>query len=348
MKASWTRSRQWISRIAEAGLDAETLRWEIIAELRRAIGFDLWCWPLVDPASNLPTTSMGELAFWPELPRLLELKEADRGQHSETALLHSRDHTRVLSKATEGDRARSIQWREVLGPAGVGDELQACLVDGGEAWGWLHLFRAADDRPFHAQDAYLVTEVNQVVAGALRHAVVQPPCQPTTDELPVGVLVVDEGLRATAQTAATCRWLEAIQPTVIPYLLPTPGFAFQLAARILHGGLDGSIPGGHRVRLRTKDGRWVVAEGQLLEGGGRSVVITLRQAAPKEVFDLVCRGYDLSARESQVAALVVQGLDTAGIARKLFLSQYTVNDHLRSIFRKTGVRSRRELVSAIA
>jgi hypothetical protein len=44
-----TSCREHLGRVGESSLDCESLRRKVIAELRRVIGFDRWCWPLADP-----------------------------------------------------------------------------------------------------------------------------------------------------------------------------------------------------------------------------------------------------------------------------------------------------------
>ena len=55
----------------------------------------------------------------------------------------------------------------------------------------------------------------------------------------------------------------------------------------------------------------------------------------------------LSARELELARLVVDRKTNPEIAAALFLSQKTVESHLRNIFRKLGVSSRVELARAV-
>jgi len=53
----------------------------------------------------------------------------------------------------------------------------------------------------------------------------------------------------------------------------------------------------------------------------------------------------LTARERECLGLLVEGLDTAGIATKLTVSQATVRTHVQSLLTKLGVHSRLEAAS---
>jgi DNA-binding CsgD family transcriptional regulator len=75
--------------------------------------------------------------------------------------------------------------------------------------------------------------------------------------------------------------------------------------------------------------------------------VIIHPATPQDVAPVIALSYGLTERECQVAMQCVQGRVTKEIARALTMSPYTVQDHLKSIFAKTGVRSRGELVGQI-
>ncbi|KAF0963849.1 MULTISPECIES: response regulator transcription factor [Rhodococcus] len=68
-------------------------------------------------------------------------------------------------------------------------------------------------------------------------------------------------------------------------------------------------------------------------------------ARPAEIISLLAAIHGLTARESEVLGHVLAGKTRVEIAHRLFVSPYTVQDHLKSIYAKTGVNSRQELVA---
>jgi DNA-binding CsgD family transcriptional regulator len=58
-------------------------------------------------------------------------------------------------------------------------------------------------------------------------------------------------------------------------------------------------------------------------------------------------GFKFSDREMEVLRLVCGGNTNQEIADRLFVSPYTIKDHVRHIMAKLGVKSRNRIVSAI-
>jgi DNA-binding CsgD family transcriptional regulator len=111
---------------------------------------------------------------------------------------------------------------------------------------------------------------------------------------------------------------------------------------------DGGGTGVARARVRTRAGRWLVVRGSVLGDGPESrVAILLEAARPPELAPLIADTYGFTERERKITELVAQGFPTSGIATRLHLSAYTVQDHLKSIFNKSGTGSRGDLVARL-
>ena len=68
-----------------------------------------------------------------------------------------------------------------------------------------------------------------------------------------------------------------------------------------------------------------------------------RVTVPLPVTLLVTCG--LTQRESEVLALLCEGLDTREIAERMVVSEHTASDHLKAILAKTGARTRQLLLA---
>ena len=104
-----------------------------------------------------------------------------------------------------------------------------------------------------------------------------------------------------------------------------------------------------RARLHTASGHWLVLHASRLSGPNAQgqIAVIMEVARPVEVAPLIGQAYDLSKRESEVLQSVLSGHSTTEIAATLHISSNTVQDHLKAIFEKVGVRSRRELVGQV-
>jgi DNA-binding CsgD family transcriptional regulator len=340
-----TRARERLQALAHSGLDSEEARREAIAVLRPAVGFQRWCWPLTDPASALSTSGIAEFDLWPELPRMAVLEE--HGDVTSKPSLVLGDRASVsLSAATGGDLQRSRRWRECLRPYGIGDELMTACRDRHGCWASLELMRDSDDPPFSEDDVEFLHQLAPTLATLIRHGLRDlshaPQLHPAT--LPPATLIVDAELRASSWTPAFRAWLAEL-PTG-PEMLPPA--VYELGTRVLTPPAAASgLPAS--VRIRTRAGRWALIEAAALEGANQGdVAITIRIATPDDVFDLLARAYDLTRRERQLAALMLDGLATKQLATALCISPHTVQDHLKAIFAKTSLSSRREVISHLA
>lgn len=81
--------------------------------------------------------------------------------------------------------------------------------------------------------------------------------------------------------------------------------------------------------------------------GSGAIALIIQPATADQLAPVVMRAYGLTERERMISRLVLHGRSTRAISDEHEISMYTVQDHMKSIFEKTGVRSRRELVATV-
>jgi DNA-binding CsgD family transcriptional regulator len=213
------------------------------------------------------------------------------------------------------------------------------------------LHRDRSSPPFTAGEAAFLAQLTPHLAEGLRKALlISGMTRPTLPDEP-GLLLLAEDLSLAAITPAAERWLAEVATVDWPRTQQALSYAVAAAARLqaLERASDMQPNLLPRVRLRTASGYWLVLHASRLSGSsaGGQIAVIVEAARPAEVAPLIVQAYDLTKRESEILQLVVQGHSTAEIAATLHISTNTVQDHLKAIFEKVGVRSRRELAGQL-
>jgi DNA-binding CsgD family transcriptional regulator len=99
-----------------------------------------------------------------------------------------------------------------------------------------------------------------------------------------------------------------------------------------------------REQLRTAHGMFIDIGMEAFAERARAELLATGEKVRKRTVEA---RDELTAQERQVAQLARDGLSNPEIGARLFLSQHTVAYHLRKVFGKLGIRSRRELAAAL-
>jgi len=341
------RVRDEVVRLSARGLDIAGFFEEAGRTLRKAVAFDGFCSMTVDPATMLLTSHIAHDSVRPEdVPRLGRNEFLEEDVNKFAVLARAAPPAGVLTDATGHLPERSPRYRDILRPNGFRDELRVALLDEGACWGWVALYRREESGDFELVDAELVASLSPLLAAGLRRAILLAAV--ATDEEPdaPGLILLAAGGTVEATTPTVDRWLSKLIGEA-PAEGDLPAVVNNVAYRALLGARGGAS-GGARARVPTSAGTWLVIHGAVVGDPeeGRTAVI-LEPARSPEIAPLIIAAHGLTAREREVTQLVLHGLSTAEIAAQLHLSEYTVQDHLKAIFEKVGVRSRRELVAQI-
>jgi DNA-binding CsgD family transcriptional regulator len=341
------RASDKLARLAGQGLDLVSL-WRASTEvLTSVVPYDFApCWFTLDPASLLVTSHFDEGV--PELPDQWLLHEYYQDDVNKLAdVARSRRGISTLHEATGGDPASSPRWHFNMTLGGDQELIAALRTPSGEVWGALGLYREPGRPLFDDTElAFVQSLAPSLAEGARRALLVGEATDPEGPNAP-GLLVLSDDGEVESATPGVERWLAAL-PDGDLQAGKLPSAVLAVAGQALRTAEHPDQPGEVAVsRVLSRLGTWVLLHGASLVSGPRRVAVIVEPAHPARIAPLLMSAYGLTEREQEVTRLVLQGSSTAEIAERLVVSAHTVQQHLKSVFDKTGVRSRRDLVGKV-
>ena len=352
---SWTIERL-VDDVAELGrraLPRAQYYGEVTARLRRVVDCDAACWHTLDPQTRLitgdaPDELITARVFTEETiadagARLIASEYFVPDVNTFSGLASRRVSVGILSQVTKGRPERSTRYRELLAPAGIPFEMRAAFISRGRAWGAVHLARHAHRPDFSARDADALASVTGVIADGIRTSLRFDAAREVGDGAAPGFVVLTAANEIELITPPARELLAAMasggrDPVE---MVPSPILAL---ANFIRGQPGPTVDA---VAVPTSSG-WITLHASLPEGraDGR-VAVVLERAMSPQATAVRLEADGVTPREREVATLLAQGLTYPEIAETLVLSPYTVQDHIKNLFEKTGVSSRQELVARV-
>lgn len=349
-RATWRSLDDRLQSAIRPGLDLADLAELVYVEVARYVPYSFACLATTDPTSGVIT--------WASKTRSLGIgdEEFAAAEYGPPDINKFEDIARrtppvgALHLDTAGRPEDCRRHREFMRPRfGFTDELRAVFLNRATIWGELGLYRGEGQPPFTAEDTQVVGAACETLAAAVQRSLFR--------------------LETTEQSAsAAVSHPDTDGPAVLivnsadNVIHITP--AARAAIKDLGGWDHGSLPanvlaviatvrstGQHLTsRTLTTQGRWMSLRAVPLDEGKAEhldIVVSIEATPPAMLSRLALSAHGLTAREEEVALLVLQGLTTQAISTALHLSPHTVQDHLKVIFAKVGVNSRRELTAKL-
>jgi DNA-binding CsgD family transcriptional regulator len=342
------RAHERIARLSGQGLDLVTY-WRASAEVLAGAVPHYWapCWYTLDPASLLVTSHFDEGI--PEIPDEWLAHEYYADDVNKLAdVARSPAGISTLYEATGGNPSSSPRWHMNMTLGGDQEMIAALRTRQGDVWGALGLYREEGQPLFDREELAFVRAVAPHLAeGARRALLIGEATDPEGPDAP-GLVVLSADWQIESATAGVERWLSDL-PDGDLQGGRLPSAVLSVAGAALRTAEYPDQPGDVAVaRVLSRSGTWVVLHGaSLVSDRSRRVAVIVEPAHPARISPLLMAAYGLTGREQDVTRLVLQGHSTRQIAEHLVVSPHTVQQHLKSVFDKTGVHSRRDLVGKV-
>ena len=342
---AWDRLRRDLDELVGARLDVATFCAEAGPQLARVVpscagAAESPTWYALDPCSLLVTGVYGPEC---EIDTAAQVRweYVDEDVNKSLDVARNPSGVQTLDEVTNGDPWLSPICRDYMHDHDLAQEMLVALrTPGGQVWGTIWLNRPKALAAFDESDRDLVRLAAPLLAEGLRRGLLaDADCDVPSPGAP-GLVVVDTLGGAVGLSANAGAWLSLLPGATLGEL-PLPVLSAAFAAL---GRRDDPVV----LRVRLVNGRWATLHGVRNELGlAKTVSVIIGSPDIEPLPPVMAAIYGLSAREQQVAELVLRGHATQRIARRLCVSPYTVQEHLRHIFAKVGVASRGELVASL-
>ena len=347
-----------VALLGSRGLPREEYFAEVSARLRRVVPNVAACWHTLDPQTRLMTSDaphelISSGVFTPETATaagalLVASEYFVEDVNTFAGLARRRVTVGTLSGATAGHPERSTRYRDLLTPSGIPHELRAAFVSRGRCWGAVHIARREDQADFTAADVAALAGITTSVAEGIRTSLrFDASRRAAAAGVAPGLVVLGPGDEVEMITPPAHALMAAMRSSAQAAGDETPPSAvLALAAFTRAGRLE---PDGRQraVAVPTASG-WITLHASLPDGGAAGrVAIVLEHSASPQSTAIHLEAHGVTAREREIAGMLARGLTNAEIAERLVLSPYTVQDHIKSLFEKTNVSGRQELVARI-
>jgi DNA-binding CsgD family transcriptional regulator len=336
-------ARAALEAAAAAGLSWEDFGLTVIELLGRAIPNDGVCLGPSDPATTLITgrvktdlNGADEVAFVQH-----EYGAQDVNRFSDLA--QRPVGVSILDEATGGRPELSARHREMVATVNLHHEMRGTMRSERRMWGFYTIYRELGRSGFSPAEAEFMHRLEPVLTLGMRRGLISAGIE--RQDSGAAVVIVNAADRVTSATPAAEERITDLGGELWSRL-PVPVAIVVSAARGVPG-LATQVP---RMRLRSQSGQWLTVHAAPVRGPDgvtSDIAVTIEPAGPAAVIPLIVAAYGLTERERSVVQQVLSGGSTNEIARRLQLSPYTVQDHLKAVFDKVGVSSRRELSGRI-
>lgn len=331
-----------LEALGRSGLDVTEIHAHSLDVLARVVPFDGACMGAVDPDTLLLTSGV-TVGFDPsadESDRFVEIEYGGADPNSFGSLVARRVPVVADAGGIAPHRRLDLRYNELGKLLGFAHEVRIVFTADDMCWAVGDLYRSGRDDSFHDRELAFLESASRHVAAATRVAAHGPVLDIGTAPFGAAVILIAADGTVTGVTDSARRWIEGLDAEVRRRLQ----FAVRAAVTVARTGVPNAS-----TRLRV-GGVWTVVRAAPVQTTDRTpiVAVTIDQASPVDLTELRMSAHGLTKREREVCTEVLAGGSTKEIAQRLFIGANTVQDHLKSIFAKTGVRSRRELVAVLS